>query len=128
MQYMVLLVMHDVNRLNEVLVAWEDAGASGVTVLATTGLGRIRQKFALRDDIPLIPSIHDLLIDPSQEVLNRTLFSLVDSEELADKLVAATEKVLGSLDQPRNGIMAVIPARIYGIDRSWKENRENTGS
>ncbi len=125
MQYLVLLVLHDVDRLNEVLVAWEDAGVGGVTVIATTGLGRIRERFAaLRDDLPLIPSIHDLLVAPNEEILNRTLFSIVDSEELADKLVKATEGTLGDLSRPRNGILAILPvARVYGLNRSWKKDR-----
>ena len=124
MQYLVLLVLHDVDRLNEVLVAWEDAGVGGVTVIATTGLGRIRERFsALRDDLPLIPSIHDLLISPNEEILNRTLFSIVDSEALADKLVKATEDTIGDLSRPRNGILAIIPvARVYGLNRSWKKD------
>jgi hypothetical protein len=126
MQHLVLLVLNDVSRLNEILVAWEDAGVGGITVLATTGMGRIRQKIALRDDFPLIPSIHDLLVNANEEILNRMLFSLVDSDELADKLVEVTENILGDLRKPRNGIMAILPARVFGIDRSWKERREGT--
>ena len=126
MQYFVLLVLHDVTRLNEILVAWEDAGVSGVTVIATAGLGRIKAKVALREDMPLIPSIHNLLIDPTEEILNRTLFSIVENDELVDKLVEVTERVLGDLNRPRNGILCVLPvARVYGIDRSWKKKSAN---
>jgi nitrogen regulatory protein PII len=127
MQYLVLMVLHDVARLNEVLVAWEDAGVGGVTVIASTGLGRIREQVqALRDDLPLIPSIHDLLVSANEEILNRTLFSIVESEELAERIVHATERVLGDLSGPRRGIIAILPlARVYGIDRSWKDERED---
>jgi hypothetical protein len=116
MYYVVLLVLHDVSRLEEILTAWEGAGVSGITVLATTGLGRIRQRAVLREDLPLMPSLEDLLSGQHEEYLNRSLFSIVEGEELVDRLVAATERVLGDLNQPRNGIIVVLPAaRVYGL-------------
>lgn len=129
MNYLVLLVLHDVTRLNEVLSAWEKTGVGGVTIIPTTGLGRIREKFALRDDMPLIPSLSDLLIEPHEEMLNRSIFSLVDSEAMADRLIEATESVLGDLYVPRTGIIAVIPlARLYGLNDKWKQGvNEDTG-
>jgi|SRR5690554_1826899 nitrogen regulatory protein PII len=124
MQYLVLLVLHDVSRTYEILDAWEEAGVSGVTIIPTTGLGRIREKVMLRDDIPLIPSLHDLLANNYEEMLNRTLFSIVDNEALADRLVEATEAVLGDLDRPHNGIIAVLPVvKVRGLSRAWKSKR-----
>lgn len=129
MNYLVLLVLHDVGRLNEILSAWEKAGVSGVTIIPTAGLGRIREKFALRDDIPLIPSVLDLLAEPHEEILNRTLFSLVDSDEMVDTLIKATEGVLGDMYVPRTGILAAIPlARLHGLNDKWKKANENPGS
>lgn len=59
--YFILYVLHDIDLLDAVLQAWEDAGFSGVTILASTGLARYRDKPALRDDLPLIPSLEDIL-------------------------------------------------------------------
>jgi nitrogen regulatory protein PII len=118
MSYFVLLVLHDVERLEQVLAAWEDAGVLGITVMASTGIGRIRNKYALREDIPLIPSLNDLLEEPQEALYNRTLFSIVDNEDIIDRIVNATESVLGSLDNPRTGIIAVLPvAKVYGLKR-----------
>lgn len=128
MQYLVLLVLHDVERLDEILNAWEESGVSGVTIIPTAGLGRIREKFSYRDDLPLIPSLNDLLSEPHEEVLNRTLFSIVEDDALVDRLIEATESVLGSLFTPRTGIIAVVPlTRVHGLNRKWKEN-EDSGS
>ncbi|NLG98937.1 MAG: P-II family nitrogen regulator [Chloroflexi bacterium] len=123
MNYMVLLVLHEVERLEQVLDAWEEAGVGGITLLATTGIGRIREKHALRDDLPLIPSLADLLMNPHEELLNRTIFSIVDSEEMVDRLVEATERITGSLDLPHTGIIAVLPvARVHGLRRKSKKD------
>jgi nitrogen regulatory protein PII len=124
MNYLVLLVLHDVSRTYEILDAWEEAGVGGVTILPSTGLGRIRQRLVLRDDIPLIPSLQDLLANGYEEMLNRSMFSIVDSEALADKLIEATESVLGDMSSPHNGIIAVLPvAKVHGLSRAWKDKK-----
>jgi nitrogen regulatory protein PII len=123
MNYLVLLVLHNVERLPDVLNAWEAAGVSGITVIPTTGIGRLRDHFALRDDLPLIPSLNDLLEGSHEEILNRTLFSIVEDEALVDKLISATENVLGDMFIPRTGIIAVLPlARVHGLNRNWKKS------
>ena len=122
MHYVVLLVLHDVSHLEEILTAWEEAGVSGITVLASTGLGRIRQRRVLREDLPLMPSLEDLLKGQHEEFLNRSLFTIVEGEEIVDRLVAATERILGDLNLPRNGIIVVLPAaRVYGLRPPYRD-------
>ena len=114
--YMILFVLHDCDCLNDVLTAWEEAGVSGVTILPSTGLKRLRQKGALRDDVPLIPSVEDLL--EHVENTNRTIFTVVNSETMLEKVVAATESVVGELDSPNTGILVALPvARAFGLNR-----------
>lgn len=113
---MILFVLHDPENLEGVLSAWEDAGVRGITILPSTGMARFREGLGLRDDLPLIPSLDDF----SQHVqnTNRTLFTLVEGEEMVDKVVAATQKITGDLDLPNTGILAVLPlARVYGLHR-----------
>lgn len=40
--YLVLLVLNNPDRLEELLIAWEENGVQGATVLFSTGWGRIR--------------------------------------------------------------------------------------
>jgi nitrogen regulatory protein P-II 1 len=116
MTYLVMFIMHDPGQMDEVLDAWTDAGASGVTILYSTGMARLRQSLSLRDDLPLIPSLADL--EQHNETLSRTLLTLVDSEELADRLVAAAQSITGDLNLPNTGILAVLPvAKVYGLNR-----------
>jgi len=43
--YFILFVLHDLSNMKDLLHAWEEAGVKGATVLFSTGLGRIHQKF-----------------------------------------------------------------------------------
>jgi hypothetical protein len=114
--FLILYVLHDPTRLNDVLTAWNDTGVSGITILPSTGLKRMQDFIGLREDIPLIPSLEDLV--SHEEKLNRTLFTVVKSDEMVDKVLKATEDKIGDLDLPNTGILAVIPlARVYGLNR-----------
>lgn len=111
--YLVLFVLHDPNKLPDLLQAWEEAGVRGATVLPSTGLARLRQSLAFRDDLPIMPSLRDFY--HFDEGTNRTLFTVVE-EELVDRLREATERVVGPLDQPETGLLVVLPvARVYGL-------------
>lgn len=115
MNFMVVLVVDDIEQCPAVLDAWEETGVSGVTILASTGLGRVRQA-GLRDDMPMMPSLHDLFI--KEEVQHRTLLSVVDSQELVDKMVAAAQNIIGNLDDAHTGFMFVVPvSQVYGFGK-----------
>lgn len=113
MHHMVLLVLDDINLCSSVLDAWEAAGASGVTILGSTGLGRVR-KAALRDDLPLFPSLANLLRGHEEE--HRTLFTVVENEALVDALIDATQEITGDLSEPEKGVLFVLPvSRAVGL-------------
>jgi nitrogen regulatory protein PII len=119
MNYLVVLVVNDIEQCPAMLAAWEKVGVLGVTVLSSTGLGRIR-KAGLRDDIPLMPNLHDLL--GGEEQLHRTLLSVVDSQDLVERMVAAVEEVIGDLDQPNTGFLFVVPvSQVYGLGKHRRD-------
>jgi len=112
MAYLVVLVLDDPDQCSNILDAWEAAGAQGVTILESTGLGRVRRA-ALRDDLPLMPSLHDLL--RNKESYHRTLFSVVTTQEQVDALVQAARSVVGDFNQPDTGLLFVVPlSQIFG--------------
>ncbi|GAP14168.1 nitrogen regulatory protein P-II family [Longilinea arvoryzae] len=120
MDFMVLFVLHDLEKKDDLLNAWDQAGVSGITILPSTGLARYRKGAGLRDDLPLIPSLEDLL-ERSQNS-NRTFFTIVSGEEMVDKVIAATESVTGDLDLPETGILVALPvARVRGLHRKHPE-------
>ncbi len=111
---MVLLIVAKSDRVPDILDGWEAAGVGGITILESTGLGRVRQA-AIRDDIPLMPSLSRLF--QHREVRHRTIFTVVDSDEMVDKLIEITEEKIGDLNSPDNGVMFVLPvARVVGFE------------
>jgi hypothetical protein len=126
MYYMVLLVLDDIKRAEEIIDAWEAAGVGGITIVESTGLGRVRYKQGYRDDIPLLPSIHDLI--HTREEHHRVFFSIVDGEQMVDRLFLLTEEIIGDLNNPNSGIMIALPiTRAAGLNRKiWSpENPDN---
>lgn len=119
MNYMIILVLHDTETLDPVLSAWEESGVGGVTILPSTGLARLRRRGGLAEDLPLIPSIEDIM-EHIQDT-NRTLFTVVAGEEMVDRVKRATESITGPLDDPDTGIMIVLPTyAVYGLNRRDK--------
>lgn len=121
--YMVMFVLHDPCFLREVLEAWDNAGVSGVTIFPSTGLRRLQSLDVLREDIPLIPSLEDLM--QQEERLNRTLFTIVNGDEMVEKVVNATQSVIGDLNNPNTGILTVLPVvKVFGLNRKSERNEE----
>jgi nitrogen regulatory protein P-II 1 len=115
---MVLFVLHDTEKLDDLLAAWQEAGAPGVTVLESTGVGRLSHNDGLREDTPLIPSLEDFYPDP--EETSRTLFTVMN-DELVPNVVEATLRIVGDLNEPNTGILVVLPTlQAYGLDKKKK--------
>ncbi len=115
MSYLVVLVLDDPDRCRDVLDVWEAAGAPGVTILDSSGLGRVRRA-GIRDDIPLMPSLSDLF--RRQEDHHRTLFSVVKDQSQVDAIVQATQAVVGELDRKDTGLLFVVPvSQVYGLHK-----------
>jgi nitrogen regulatory protein PII len=113
--YLVTLVLHDPDLLEELLDAWNKAGVEGATVLFSSGMGRMRQKQLIRDDLPLIPSLDDFYEAP--QTLNRTVFTVARDDAMVDTILEATQKVIGDLRKPDTGVMIVTPVtRAYGLE------------
>jgi nitrogen regulatory protein PII len=120
--YLVVLVLDDPDMCSCILEAWEQIGVTGVTILESSGLGRLRRK-AIRDDLPLLPSLRDVF--SSQEVPHRTLFSVVDNQEKVDKMVDAVQGQIGDLNQPNTGLMFVTPVlQAYGLGKKAHQSND----
>ncbi len=117
--FMILAIIDEWSKWQAVLEAWTQAGAPGVTVLPSTGLGRICKKIGLTGELPLMPSLMDFIQD--EEDRHHTLFTIVREREVVDRIIAATQEILGDLNLPNTGILAVLPVlEAYGLDRRRK--------
>ena len=109
--HMLIMVLDDSTRLNEVLEAWIGAGVRGVTILESTGLNRV---FRRQVADPIYAGFSQIF--GAGRVGHNTLFAVVDSIEIANQAAVATEAVLGDLTQPDTGIIFAVPvARAWGL-------------
>lgn len=102
--YMLVMVLDDVARLGDILNVWMEAGLPGITILESTGVNRVRQRRAPEAAFAGFSQIFG-----SGRVGHNTIFSIIPTLDLAEKAVAATEAVVGKLDEPHKGIVFVLP-------------------
>jgi nitrogen regulatory protein PII len=115
MYFQIVFVLDNPDQCRDILDAWENAGIRGVTILESSGLGRVRRA-GIRDDLPLIPSLSDLFMNT--ETQHRTLFAVVKSQSQIEAIVKATKSVVGDLEQPDTGFLFVVPvSQVYGISK-----------
>jgi nitrogen regulatory protein PII len=126
MYFMVLLVVDDLNISHSILDAWDAAKVSGITILESTGLGRIREA-SIRDDIPMMPSLGELFRPREQR--HRTIFSVVEGEEMVERLVEVTQEIMGDLNSPNTGALFVLPvSRAIGVQRAMGKTQGEQNS
>jgi hypothetical protein len=124
MYYSVFLVLDDLEQEGAVLSAWDQCGVTGITILDSTGLGRVRKRASLRDDMPLMPSLRDLL--HAGEEHHRTFISVVNGEEMVERIIDATQAVLGDLALPNTGVLFAMPVtRVVGVPRRGNNDSNN---
>jgi hypothetical protein len=119
---LILFVLQDARKLLDLLTAWKEAGASGATVLFSTGMGRLHLTAPLLDDLPLMPSISDFYVH--DEEMSRTIFTIV-RDEMVEKIISVTEQIVGDLNKPGTGILVVLPAdSVHGLIEYGKQTDE----
>jgi hypothetical protein len=113
MQYMIMLVLAQADQLEGVVEVWQAEGIEDVTVFQSKSLIQVQDR-CRRDDLPLFPSMRDIF--ENEEFDHYTLFTVVDGEDLIDRLIASTEERIGDLDNPGNGALVALPvARAKGL-------------
>jgi hypothetical protein len=103
-----------------VLAAWRTVGVHRATILFSMGIGQATQKGGLRDDNPLIPSLDDFYEIPAS--LGRTIFAVARGDDIVQKVLEATQSIIGDLNQPKTGILFVTPiTQAYGLEKNRHE-------
>ncbi len=107
----VILVLHDLGLLDDIIKAWREAGAPAITILDSVGTREIEDHGRL-DDLPLMPSIKDLI--QADDAPRKTMFAIIENDKV-DPIIQATEATLGDLTEKDKGILMVIElAKVVG--------------
>jgi hypothetical protein len=109
--FMVMFVLNDPDQLDALLEAWDNAGIGGATILESTGIHRRKRR--------VIPMRYLYQTTGPQEEGHFTLLAIVDSEELVQRCLEATEGLVGDLTQPNTGIFTAWPLEmVKGLPKS----------
>jgi nitrogen regulatory protein PII len=126
MANLLVLVLDQVEKFSEILQAWEQAGVPGVTVLDSVGSQHLREEYARRDDVPLLPSLRSLF--SGEESHNRTLFTVIEDDQVLERAMDAAERVVGDFMQPHTGILFVVPvSRTFGVPKAKRRGQAKAG-
>ena len=98
--FMIMFVLDNPNQLDEVLDAWQAIGVSGGTIMESTGFHR-RHAYVL--GARYVPGASELM--EHIEEGHYTLFAVVPDRQAAQQCLAATEAVVGDLDDRDTGIL-----------------------
>ena len=116
--YLLIMVLDDSTKLSKVLTAWEDAGIRGVTILESTGINRVMTRAKAHPAMMGFSSLFG-----SGRVGHNTIFTVIESLDVAEKAVTATEVVVGSLNEPNTGIIFTVPViKTWGMPDSTATN------
>lgn len=111
--HMVMFVLDNPDRLDELLAAWTNAGITGATIIESTGVRRrqaqaVHMRFLFQAASPLVEEGHV------------TLFAIVENEEKARLCLQATESLVGDLSEPNTGVFAAWPlAVVKGLVKTY---------
>ena len=103
--HMVLFVLDNPERLNDVLDAWDKIGVSGVTIIESTGINRLRRAHQVGS--PFMAGINRLM--SGDQEMHYTLLTIVRSETRVQQCVNAAEAIVGDLSEPNTGVLATWP-------------------
>ena len=113
--YMLMMVLDDSEHLNGVLKAWMDAGVPGVTILESTGVNRVLPR---EQAGPMFAGFSQFF--GTGRVGHNTIFAVIESMEIAETAVKATETVVGNLNDPHTGVVFVVPvAKTWGFPEPY---------
>ena len=99
---LLLCVVNEPSKVEEILEAFLDIGVTGATIIDTYGMGNV-----LAQDIPIFAGFRQMLSGSGTN--NKTIISVIDSDETLHAAIHAIETICGNLEDPSTGIMMSLP-------------------
>jgi len=112
------LVLNETEYLDDILSAFVEVGVKGATILDSQGMASAICCNESRQ-IPLFGSLKSFL--DSSRPYNKTVFTVIETEELLEKAINAINNVIGDICKPGIGVMFTVPVgNIYGLPKNTK--------
>ncbi len=107
------IVLNKIEYLDDILDSFVDIGVKGATVLDSQGMGSVITNSGNGHE-PFFGSIRAFL--DNSKPYNKTIFTVIEDEQLLAKAVATVKNILGDIKQPGVGMMFTLPVNnIYGM-------------
>jgi len=105
---LLVAVIHDADKLEEILSGFLELGITGATVLHSEGMGSV-----LSHDVPIFAGLQTLISGSRPQ--NRLVLSVVP-ENKVQPAVDLLQDVSGGLDEPATGIAFTLPVdAVFGL-------------
>ena len=106
---LLIAVINQEEKLDEILSGFLELGITGATVVHSEGMGRV-----LSHDIPIFAGLQTLLSRSRPQ--NVTLFSVIREEDKVEAALLLLQEICGNLDDPATGIAFTLPlTRVVGL-------------
>lgn len=106
--YMIMLVLHNPDHVDDILKTWDSIGIRGVTIMDSTGIRRLHRK--------KVPKHYLLQIPGLVGEKNITLFVIAENEQKVQDCFHATHQIIPILYEPNSGVFAAWPlALVLGV-------------
>jgi CBS domain-containing protein len=110
MSHLLVVILDDLERLPDLLKAWQEIGVPGVTILESVG-GYRASTWLSRVGLAALDRLFE-----AEEVRRRTLLAAIQDDELLARAIAEAEQVVGGFDRPHSGLLMALPlAQLRGL-------------
>lgn len=112
MPHLLVIILHDLNRMPDLLAAWRRIGVPGATILRSMG-GYSVETWLNKIGLGGISKILT-----QGETQQRTLLSVIADDDLLAQAISEADEVVGGFDRPHSGILFSIPiAQMLGVQK-----------
>lgn len=107
--HLLVCVVNNTAKVDEIVSGFVTIGVTGATVIDTHGTAAIAA-----EQVPIFAGFRHLL--RAERESNRTIFSVIEDEEMLEKAMDLVTETCGDLEQPSTGIMFALPVtRVRGL-------------
>jgi nitrogen regulatory protein P-II 1 len=109
---LLVFILNKEEHLEEILEAFLELNIKGATIMDSVGMGSI-----LAQDIPIFAGFKNLL--QGSRPANKTILTVIPNRQV-QPAVKAIEQIVGSLEEPGNGLLFVLEVdQIFGLSKTF---------
>jgi CBS domain-containing protein len=112
---LLVIILHDADRLPDLLKSWRKIGVPGATILPSAG-SYVAENWVKRSGLSSLLSLFD-----QSKLQQRTLLSIIDDPKILEHAIAEADRVVKGFDSPNSGIMFTLPIdQVLGLQK-WTQ-------